>query len=428
MEDREIVAAIAAGDLAGVADAYDKYGESLDGYCRWMLSEPDDAADAVRDTFVVAAGRVARLRDARKLHAWLYAVARNECHRRTRATDVGLDEMADGADLADADADADRAELRRQVQAALSGLNAGEREVLELGLRHDLDGADLAAVLGVSRNDAQALVARARGRLEKALGALIVARSGRRACPALDDLLADWDGWLTSLDRKQISRHIDQCEVCDDRRRGAMRPAALFGMAPLAALPIWLRDEVLRLCADDGEQTLAYRQEVTQNAGPFGDNGFPEVIRQPRPRMVVVSRIAAAAGVVVAVACAGLIAVLALGGTHAPHTLDASRTTSRSASPSAPGSPGFTASAAATAGPSPSSTTPAATDPATAGAPSASPTSAKPSPTPTHSFPASASAFPSASASASAPLPTPTPTLSAPPTTPSPQPSQTIVP
>ena len=80
MDDREIVAAIVAGDPAGLADAYDKYAESLYGYCRWTLGEPDDAADAVEDTFVIAAARLGGLRDPRKLRPWLYAVARNECH------------------------------------------------------------------------------------------------------------------------------------------------------------------------------------------------------------------------------------------------------------------------------------------------------------------------------------------------------------
>ena len=38
MDDREIVAAIVADDLAGLAAAYDEHAESLYGYCRWMLS------------------------------------------------------------------------------------------------------------------------------------------------------------------------------------------------------------------------------------------------------------------------------------------------------------------------------------------------------------------------------------------------------
>src|SRR5206468_5447485 len=95
MKDREIVAAIAAGDPAGLAGAYDKYAESVHGYCGWMLSEPDRAADAVRDTFVIAAANLGGLCDPGRLRPWLYAVARNQCHRRLHAGEAGLDEAAD---------------------------------------------------------------------------------------------------------------------------------------------------------------------------------------------------------------------------------------------------------------------------------------------------------------------------------------------
>src|SRR5580704_11513962 len=261
MDDREIVAAIAAGDLAALADAYDQYAESLYGYCHWMLNEPADAADAVQDTFVVAAGKLGGLSDPRKLHPWLYAVARNECHRRLRATEAGPDETADAAgELDDPGDDTDRAELRRRVRSALSGLPPGEREVLELELRHDLHGADLAAVLGVSRKQAHTLVVRTRGQLEKDLGALLVARTGRRGCRALDTLLADTDGRLTAATRKRISGHADQCEVCGKRRRGTLRNAALFAMAPLAVLPGWSREDVLGLCSDTSPPALTDRK------------------------------------------------------------------------------------------------------------------------------------------------------------------------
>ena len=160
-----------------------------------------------------------------------------------------------------ADDTAEQAELRQLVRAALDGLNPDEREVIELGLRHDLNGADLATVLGVPRNQAHALASRARGQLEKALGALLVARTGRQACPELDLLLVDWDGRLTALTRKRISRHIDQCDVCTKRKHGALRPAALYGLAPLAALPPELREEVLGLCADVQPLSLSYRRQ-----------------------------------------------------------------------------------------------------------------------------------------------------------------------
>ena len=91
-------------------------------------------------------------------------------------------------------------------------------------------------MLGVPRNQAHTLASHARGQLERSLGALLVARTGRRACPVLDMLLDGWDGRLTALTRKRVSRHIGQCDVCADRRHGALRPAALHVMAPLAAL------------------------------------------------------------------------------------------------------------------------------------------------------------------------------------------------
>src|SRR5262249_2582226 len=47
MHDREVVAAIVAGDPAGLAEAYDRYATPLYSFCRTMLREPADAADAV---------------------------------------------------------------------------------------------------------------------------------------------------------------------------------------------------------------------------------------------------------------------------------------------------------------------------------------------------------------------------------------------
>jgi RNA polymerase sigma factor (sigma-70 family) len=326
MKDREIVAAIAAGDPAGLAGAYDRYAESLYGYCGWMLGEPDRAAATVQDTYIIAAANLGGLRDPLRLRPWLYAVARNQCHRRRRAGEAGLDEAAVLVGRpAGAGENSDRAELRGLVRAAMGGLNPGEREVIELGLRHDLSGADLAAVLGVSRNQAHALASRARGRLERELGVLLVARTGRWACPVLDLMLCDWDGQLTAPMRKQVARHTGQCDACAYRRRSALRPAALDAMVPLAALPRGLREKVLRLCADDSPLARTYREEVSQRAGPFAANGFPQQVRQPRGRMLALSGGAAASVILIAIAATGVITVLALGGSHTPRPLDDTR-------------------------------------------------------------------------------------------------------
>src|SRR5215469_13538429 len=126
MEDPEVVAAIVAGDPAGLAEAYDRYAMPLYSYCRSFLREPADAADAVQDTFLIATAKLGGLRDPGKLRSWLFAVARNECYRRLRSGEAisSLDQAADlpaaagTAGSADAASAVERAELRQLVRDA----------------------------------------------------------------------------------------------------------------------------------------------------------------------------------------------------------------------------------------------------------------------------------------------------------------------
>ena len=286
MQDRDLVAAIVAGDPAGLAAAYDRYASALYTYCRSMLRDSEDAADALQDTFVVAAQKLDGLRDPDRLRPWLYAVARNECLRRVRGRQgmVDLDQAGEVSDDAvDVDAGLREADVRGLIWAAIQGLNPGEREVFELNVRHELEGADLAAALGVSANHAHALLSRARGQLEKSLGALLVARTGRRDCAELAAILDGWDGELTALLRKRINRHIEQCEICGERKRRELRPEALLGAMPLLLLPPGLRANVMRLVgnvmsgpgasAGAGNPPSPQSGSGTGNAGGSGSSG-----------------------------------------------------------------------------------------------------------------------------------------------------------
>ena len=89
------------------------------------------------------------------------------------------------------------------------------------------------------------------------------------------------------------------------------------GMVPLFGPPLELRDEVLQLCTSASPGALAYRRDVTQRAGPFRPNGFPEPVRPPRRRVLALSGMTAAvAGVVIAIAATGIVAAIALTGGH----------------------------------------------------------------------------------------------------------------
>ncbi len=449
MHDSEVVAAIAAGDPDGLAEAYDRYAAPLYTYCRSLLREPADAADAVQDTFVIAASKLAGLRDQSRLRPWLYAVARNECHRRLRdkasAATSALDQVPEMSDeSADVSEGAERAELRALLRSAVRGLNDSEQDLIQLQLRQELDVAEIAAVLGVSRNHAHALLSRARAQLEVSLGALLVARSGRGDCEALSALLEDWDGQLNVLMRKRINRHIERCPACTERRRRELAPALLLGLAPLpiAVMPPGLRTQVLMLVSSDTPDAVAHRASVTQRADMSGPGGFPKPLDPPKSAWWQARTVqGAAAAVVVAAAVLTILALTGAFGTHHGQLSALTHGTSSAGAGTAPsggtapgsqpggaggpgnsGSPGSsgsparaTASAAARVSPSPAAggTTPAG------GGPSPSP-SARPSghsPSPSHSPAPRHSPSPSASRTTAPPPPPPPGTLSVAPRT-----------
>jgi RNA polymerase sigma factor (sigma-70 family) len=331
MDDRGAVAAIVAGDTAGLVDAYDDYAAALYGYCRALLPDPQDAADAVQDTFVITAARVSALRDPGKLRPWLYAVARNECHRKLRSPEATADADDgetgyDEATTADATAQlAQQAELRELVHEALGGLNPSDRDVIELNVRHELEGGELAAVLGVSRRQVHGVVSRARVQLDKSLGALLVARSGRRSCAGLDEILADWDGQLSPLPRRRVNRHIEGCGSCGDRKRRMLRPAMQYGFAPLPPLPPRLRYQVMALCSDDSPDAMEFKRDVARDAGRFGPDGFPRPLVRGGRRRLSEPGSALVAAASVAAAAIVIIAMIALRGSPSLRTVDDNR-------------------------------------------------------------------------------------------------------
>lgn len=314
MRDTSVVELIVGGDVAGVAAAYDQYADLIYAYCRSMLGNSEDTADATVATFVNAAASAHRLHDPCELRAWLFALARNHClhgqRARTPALDTGALPLAAGND-------ADRAVLR----AAIDGLGPAERDVFALRW-HGLDVEEAALVLGLSRDEIQALFSQARDQLETSVTVLIVCTHGRRDCPDLDDLLGDWDGRLTERLRRKAARHIPGCEICADCRDRKLRPGLLLSLTAGALLriaeearattrpaPTWLRERLLWLVmSDDDPRAAAERRAMGRRLAPFGVTGFPKPRRTTRParRRPVLGL---AGGIVVLAAIIALVAV-----------------------------------------------------------------------------------------------------------------------
>lgn len=331
MRDSDIVALLVSDDggavRRGLEAAYAGYADRIHDYAHGMLrsADPAAAADVTHDTFLIAQAKAPGLRDPERLRPWLYAIARNECLRVLRQTkrrdpleyDDGTTHpalvAADAEGSPDMSSDLDRADLRALVVSAAAGLSPKDREVFDLGLRHDLRAPEVAAALGVTDNAAHAMLSRVRGQFERALGALSVARHGRQSCGELDQLLTGWDGEFDALWRKRIARHVDSCATCSAVQKREVSPAALLSVLPLVAAPVLVRE---RLFSDDLDLASASRKQADQaliqaladRAGPFErDGGFPGAVSSRRRRGALVLL-----GVLLLIGSVGTISWLAL--------------------------------------------------------------------------------------------------------------------
>src|SRR5687768_16666889 len=248
--DAELVAGVLAGDREAFAAVYDRYGDRLYDFAHSMLRQREDAEDAVADSFVLVAERLGQLRDPDRLRPWLYAIVRSECLRRlkgrTRVAYGGEEQLVEMADTSiTPDAEAEQAMLRDLVWDASAGLADRDRAMLDLHLRQGLEGAELGEAMGVTANNAYVMLNRLRAQVERSLGALLIARLGRDDCDELDGILVDWDGRFSPLIRKRVARHVDDCDICSDRRRAMVSPMTLLSGVPVVAAPLSLRDRVV---------------------------------------------------------------------------------------------------------------------------------------------------------------------------------------
>jgi RNA polymerase sigma factor (sigma-70 family) len=226
---------VRAGDRAAFAELYREFADRIYGFCDGLLRDRDEAADATHDTFVLAAQRIGQLRNLERLGPWMFAIARHVCfrrleqRRRVTPTDLAPDVLVLEDEVTDSLSPDDAAAL---VWAAADGLNERDRAVLFLNTHEGLEGAELAAALGVHHSNPYSMLHRAKAQLERALGVLLVARLGRRDCAPLAEMLDGWDGVLTPLLRKRLARHVEACSSCRATRLRA-NPLSVFAAAPL---------------------------------------------------------------------------------------------------------------------------------------------------------------------------------------------------
>lgn len=150
------------------AALFDTFAEDVYKYVR-RRTDANDAEDLVSEVFVVACRRLSEIPDGAEL-PWLYRTGWNLVANHWRKHQaVAVEQVPETADEFDdfANLVTESAALRE----AWAGLGARDREVLRLVVWEGVDGAGLAAALGISVSGAGAALWRARHKLQQGYAA-----------------------------------------------------------------------------------------------------------------------------------------------------------------------------------------------------------------------------------------------------------------
>lgn len=253
------------GDLDAFEQLYRRYFPRVFDYAARAARGRADAGDVAQDTFVRAAQNIGQLRNPESFRSWLFAIARRQLLNQARAAartrpesplegekgpGLLLSEIDQGrfSDPAEASASAELASL---VWEAASALDERTYTVLDLHVRQGLDSAEIAEVMGVSKNNAYVMVNRMKERLGEAVSTYLLIRKGSKDCGELATVVAGAD--LPPVEpelKRRVDRHVDSCDTCEETRRRLVAPmnvlAALANVAAEAGLEDAIWNETAR--------------------------------------------------------------------------------------------------------------------------------------------------------------------------------------
>ena len=170
--DAALVARVAAGDREAFGALVTRYQASVRRVTRAVTGNADDGDDAAQDAFLSALDRLETFDPTRSFGPWLMRIASNAAidlvRRRAVRSAASLEPNVAAAGPGPA-SDAEAAEIRAELAAALAELPERQRVAVTM---FDVEGyahSEIAAVLGVPEGTVRSDVFHARRALRKAL-------------------------------------------------------------------------------------------------------------------------------------------------------------------------------------------------------------------------------------------------------------------
>lgn len=302
--DGELAVAARSGDSAAFTELYDRYFQRVYDYLTRLTRNRDDAAELTQDTFLRAMNNLGQLRDPERFRSWLFSIARshglNGIERRKRSVPVSptpeddnmsnpvLNAIADDPSV-DPEVVASYNEMSEMVWEAAESLDERTYTVFDLTVRHGMDSAEIADVMGVSAGAGYTMVSRMKTRVGESIGTYLLMRKGSRECDQLAEIVAATEiPPVSRSDRRTVDRHVRDCDTCERTKKAMVAPSKVFGAFAMVAAPAGLQAQIRGQIQSDWTPP------------PPGSGGVPK-----RWRRAVLAG-AAAVAVVVAAILAGL--------------------------------------------------------------------------------------------------------------------------
>lgn len=170
--DVPLLVRVGRGDAAACTLLVERHLPRTFGLARRMLGQDADAEDVVQETFLRVWQHAAGWKPGgARFETWLYRVTLNLCYDRLRRRrEVTVDEVPEVADGAPSviEAHAER-EMAEAVEAAMNQLPERQRAALVLCHYQGLSNAEAAALLEVTVEALESLLARGRRTLKTLL-------------------------------------------------------------------------------------------------------------------------------------------------------------------------------------------------------------------------------------------------------------------
>lgn len=157
-DDAQLLRQMAAGNEQALGVFYDRWHALVHAVVLRVLRVSDDVEDVVEETFWQAWRQAGRYESARgAVQTWILTIARSRALDRVRLNNRRREEPIDGergaqvlqlATESDPSMDAESAERRKLVLAAMAGLPDEQRETLELGYFAGLSQSEIAQRTG----------------------------------------------------------------------------------------------------------------------------------------------------------------------------------------------------------------------------------------------------------------------------------------